>query len=64
MKAVAKVTSHMLDDPTDIWLVEGNVYDLERVHDPEPNRYFFIDEQGDAHYIEVDNFDKYFKEVK
>ena len=62
MRAIAKVTSHMEDDPMDIWIVKGNVYDLERVIDPDPNLYFFIDEQGDEYHIEVDDFDKYFKE--
>ena len=63
MRAKAKVTAHMLDDPTDIWIVKDNVYDLERVDDPDPNLYFFIDEQGDEHHIEVEDFDVYFKEV-
>ena len=63
MKAIARITSHMDGYPDDIWIAKGKIYDLERVNDPEPDLYFFIDEQGDEHHVEANDFDKYFKEV-
>lgn len=63
MKANAKVTSHMAGCPDDIWIIKGKTYELKRLNDPEPNLYFFIDEQGDDHYLDIEDFDEYFEEV-
>lgn len=57
MKAIAKVTSHMEDDPNSIWIVEGKTYDLELM-------YRFIDEEGDIHFVSFEDFGEFFKEVE
>lgn len=61
MKAIAKITSHMEDDPTDIWIVKDKEYDL--ILNTFEDEYYFIDEQGDSHSIDKKDFDKYFKVV-
>ncbi|HCR39381.1 MAG TPA: hypothetical protein DIW41_00625 [Lachnospiraceae bacterium] len=57
MKAIAKITSHMEDDPSDIWLRKSKIYELEELEE----FYRFIDEAKDEHRISKSAFDKYFK---
>ena len=52
--AVAKVTSHIEDDPADVWIVKDKTYYLTPM-------YRFIDEQGDTHYLDMWEFENYFK---
>jgi hypothetical protein len=54
MKAIAKKTCHMEGSPDDIWIIKGNVYNLELL-------YRFIDEEGDEHFIPFEDFDEFFK---
>lgn len=56
MIVIAKSTEHMEDCPDDIWIEKGKTYDLK------PVEYVFMDEQNDEHYIDAEDFDKYFKE--
>ena len=57
MKAIAKSTSYMKGDPSDIWLRKGKIYEIEELEE----FYQFIDEAKDEHRISKSAFDKYFK---
>lgn len=58
MIAIARSTEHMENDPDDIWIEKGKAYDLK------PAKYVFTDEQNEEHYVDVEDFDIYFKEVE
>lgn len=64
MKAIAKSTEHMQSYPDDIWIVKGKIYALDRVIHEHEELYHFIDEQGDKHYLEIEDFDKYFERAE